>query len=94
MGRFFLLVGEGDEDVFVSAGARCHVLLLIVKLVVAALRASDQLGERVVLANNGRSFSETERVHFLIKRRRYFYHSRDERQGTGVISNGDKFVTF
>lgn len=37
MCRFFLLVGEGDEDVFVSAGARRHVLLLIVKLVVAAL---------------------------------------------------------
>lgn len=37
MGRFFLLVGERDKDVFVSAGARCHVLLLIVKLVVAAL---------------------------------------------------------
>lgn len=24
----------------------------------------------------------------------FFYHSRDERQGAGVISNWDKFVTF
>lgn len=46
-----LLVREGDEDVILSAGARGHVLLLIVKLVVAGLRASDQLGERVVLAD-------------------------------------------
>lgn len=24
----------------------------------------------------------------------FFYHSRDERQGTGVVSNGDKLVAF
>lgn len=41
-----------------GASARRHVLLLIIKLVVAALGASDQLGERIVLANNDRRFSE------------------------------------
>lgn len=49
---------ERDEDVFLGAGAIGHVLLLVVELVVAALRASDQLGERVVLANHGRGFSD------------------------------------
>lgn len=32
-----LLVGEGDQNVLLGARARRHVLLLIVKLVVAAL---------------------------------------------------------
>lgn len=35
--RFDSLVREGNEDVFLSAGPRGHVFLLIVKLVVAAL---------------------------------------------------------
>lgn len=34
---FDLLVREGDEDVLLGAGARDHVLLLIVEPVVAAL---------------------------------------------------------
>lgn len=104
---------EGDKDVLLSAGARDHVLLLRVKLVVAALGASDQLGEGVVLAINDRRFSEMESVHGdsflnlnnfnfsglapkLLKIVLFFvlYQSRDERQGAGVISNRDKFVTF
>ena len=32
-----------------SAGTRGHVPVLIIKLVVAGLRAPDQLGKRVVL---------------------------------------------
>lgn len=44
-----LLVGEGEEDVLLCAHPAGHVLLLVVKLVVASLGAADHLGQRVVL---------------------------------------------
>lgn len=44
-----LLGGEGQEDVFLCAHPFGHVLLLVVKPVVASLGAADHLGERVVL---------------------------------------------
>jgi len=47
--RLDLLVREWDEDVILSAGSRGQVLFLIVKFVVASLRAFDQLSKRVVL---------------------------------------------
>lgn len=42
-------MGEGQEDVFLCAGSAGHVLLLVVKLVVASLGAANHLGQRVVL---------------------------------------------
>lgn len=45
-----LLGGEGQEDVFLCACSFGHVLLLVVKLVVASLGTADHLGQRVVLA--------------------------------------------
>lgn len=47
--RFDILVGEGHEDVVLSAGPVGHVFVLIVKFVVTGLGAPDQLGKRVVL---------------------------------------------
>lgn len=47
---FGLLGGEGQEDVFLCARSSGHVLLLVVKLIVASLGAADHLGQRVVLA--------------------------------------------
>lgn len=44
-----VLVGQGQEDVFLCADSSGHLLLLVVKLVVAALSAPDQLGQAVFL---------------------------------------------
>ncbi len=44
-----LLVGEGQEDVFLRADPAGHVLLLVVKLVDASLGAANHLGQREVL---------------------------------------------
>lgn len=44
-----LLVGEGQEDVFLCARSASHVLLLAVKHVATGLSAADQFGQRVVL---------------------------------------------
>lgn len=46
---FYTLVRERHQDVVLSAGTRDHVLLVIVKLVIAGLGASDQLSKRIVL---------------------------------------------
>ena len=42
-------MGERQEDVLLRAGSSSHVLLLVVKLVVASLGAADQLGQWVLL---------------------------------------------
>lgn len=42
-------MGEGQEDVFLCADSIGHVLLLVVKLVVAGLGAANHLGQRIVL---------------------------------------------
>lgn len=44
-----LLVGEGQEDMFLCASSTGHVLLLIVKLVAAGLGAADELRKTLVL---------------------------------------------
>lgn len=51
LGKLYLglLGGEGQEDVFLCARSFGHVLLLVVKVVVAGLGAADHLGQRVVL---------------------------------------------
>lgn len=40
---------EGHQDVSFSAGTKGHVLVVIIKLVLAGLGAPDQLSKRVVL---------------------------------------------
>lgn len=45
------LVRERQKNVFFSANTRGHVLLCIIKLVVASLAAPDQLSKGVVLSN-------------------------------------------
>lgn len=42
-------MGQGQEDVFLCAGSTGHVFLLVVKPVVTALSAPDQLGQAVFL---------------------------------------------
>lgn len=44
-----LLGGEGQEDVFLCAQSSGHVLLVVVKPVVASLGAADHFGQRVAL---------------------------------------------
>lgn len=47
--KSYSLVREGQEEVFLSADSTRHVLLLVVKFVVAGLFAADEFGQRVVL---------------------------------------------
>lgn len=48
-GTYYSLVREWNEDVLLCALGLCHVLFLVVKLVVAGLGASDELGEKFIL---------------------------------------------
>lgn len=48
-GTYYSLMREWNEEVFLCASGLCHVLLPVVKLIVAGLGASDELGEKTIL---------------------------------------------
>lgn len=75
-------MGEGHVDVFLCASSTGHVLLLVVKLVVASLSASNHLGQRIVLMGE----RQQENIHVLL--------DFAEEQTSWKISDIAKFYFF